>query len=160
MDPKRKSRATLVEFLAQMVAAVEYIHKTSSLVVISFFSPSVSLVKRNQPNDIRPNPRSVAFRPLPLLLRRCIIRGQCNRREVALLIITKGQANKAADDLSSGILYRDQYIWQLCTRERKLHVAWLRGSYLIPADRITSTVYVSKPLLPPSLSFDKRYGCC
>jgi len=61
MDPKRKSRATLVEFLAQMVAAVEYIHKTSSLVVISFFSPSVSLVKRNQPNDIRPNPRSVAF---------------------------------------------------------------------------------------------------
>ena len=31
MDPKRKSRATLVEFLAQMVAAVEYIHKTSSL---------------------------------------------------------------------------------------------------------------------------------
>ena len=79
MDPKRKSRATLVEFLAQMVAAVEYIHKTSSLsfslslscrhrffFFFSFFA--VSLVRRNQPNDIRPKTRSVAFNRFLLLL--------------------------------------------------------------------------------------------
>ncbi len=158
MDPKRKSRVTLVEFLAQMVAAVEYIRKTSSLslslVVISFFfffcltrkdEETSRMTYAAQPAALGCFPNRFSHVTLaPMYSTRGTMQHN-KRREVALLIITKRASKQSCRRPFRRYIRLHQYI--ILRREgqddtRNNVSFWWHGSYLRPADRITCTVYI------------------